>query len=141
MKKILVPIDESTHSRKALEKAKEIASAMGSDITILNVFNPIIIASSSPTTGYYKEARENAINRSNVLLRDALESLRDFKGHAETRSMSGDPAEEIINLAKEGDYDLVIMGSRGMGTFSRALLGSVSDKVVHHIKKSVMIVK
>lgn len=141
MKKILVPIDESIHSTKALKKAEEIARSMGSDITILNIFNPMIEARTMPEMGYYKEARENAINQSNKLLKDSLESLRDFKGNIDTLSRSGEPASEIISLAEEGKYDLIVMGSRGMGAFSRALLGSVSDKVIHHAKTTVMIVK
>ena len=43
--------------------------------------------------------------------------------------------------AKEGDYDLIVMGSRGQGAFSKALLGSVSKKVLNHAEKNVLIVK
>ncbi|MGO1470886.1 MAG: universal stress protein, partial [Tissierella sp.] len=53
----------------------------------------------------------------------------------------GDPADAIIKETEKEDYDLVVMGSRGLGTFSRAILGSVSNKVLNHVETNVLIVK
>jgi nucleotide-binding universal stress UspA family protein len=53
----------------------------------------------------------------------------------------GDPAEMICKKAKEGDYDLIVMGSRGLSLFSELFVGSVSHKVIQHAHCAVMIVK
>jgi nucleotide-binding universal stress UspA family protein len=58
-----------------------------------------------------------------------------------TTSELGDPAKIIIKLANSNDYDLIIMGSRGRSAFKELLLGSVSQKVVHHAKCPVMVVR
>lgn len=141
MKKILVPIDGSDSSKRALDRAKKIAQCMGSEITILNVVVPITSFRNMPNLATIQEVENIDQNNSKKLLKSALDSLNDFTGKVETKTRLGNAAEEIINEAEGGGYDTVIMGSRGQGVFSRTLLGSVSDKVVHHSKVSVFIVK
>jgi nucleotide-binding universal stress UspA family protein len=59
-----------------------------------------------------------------------------------TRSTpTGDAAEEIVATAQDFDTDLVVVGARGLGGVARVLLGSVSEKVLHHARCSVLIVK
>ena len=53
----------------------------------------------------------------------------------------GDIANEIITMAEEEKFDLIVMGSRGLGGFTRALLGGVSQKLVTHVDANVLIVK
>lgn len=137
MKKILVPIDGSENSLKALLEAKKLASAFHSDITILNVVD---------TTKFFMADYNVAmvtqnVEHSKVLLKESLENFKDCECNVDVIHKVGDASNEIIKLAEEGNYDLVIMGSRGLGGFSRALLGSVSHKVLSHIDKTVLIVK
>lgn len=141
MKKILVPIDGSDSAKRALDRAKKIAECMGSEITILNVITPITSFRTMSDQEAIQEAENINQYNSKKLLRTALDSLNDFTGKVDTKTRIGNTAEEIINEAEGGGYDAVIMGSRGQGVFSRTLLGSVSDKVVHHAKVSVFIVK
>lgn len=141
MLKILVPIDGSEFSRKALLKAKELGSAMNSEITILNVIRPMQDYKYVHNKDFSREGERLLVRESNLLLEDSLTLFDDYPGKVESLYKRGDPVEEIVNLAEEGNYNLVIMGSRGLGAFSRTLLGSVSDKVIHHIKTSVLIVK
>ena len=54
---------------------------------------------------------------------------------------TGDPANEILTVAEEGTYDLIIMGNRGLSRFSKTFLGSVSNKILNHAKTDVLIVK
>jgi nucleotide-binding universal stress UspA family protein len=58
-----------------------------------------------------------------------------------TRLGKGNPAEIIIETAAEGNFNLIVMGSRGLGGMKELLLGSVSHKVVQLAKTSVLIVK
>jgi nucleotide-binding universal stress UspA family protein len=57
-----------------------------------------------------------------------------------TRLLDGDPARELLRAAREGDHDLIVMGSRGRGRMTSALLGSVSNRVMHDSSVPVMIV-
>src|SRR3954453_10813971 len=57
-----------------------------------------------------------------------------------TRLLDGDPAREILRAAREGEHDLIVMGSRGRGRVTAALLGSVSNHVMHDAGVPVMIV-
>ena len=57
-----------------------------------------------------------------------------------TRLLDGDPARELLRAAREGDHDLIVMGSRGRGRVTAALLGSVSNRVMHDSPVPVMIV-
>lgn len=141
MKKILVPIDGSEFSTIALIKAREIGEKMNSDITIFNVIRPIQDYKYVHNKDFYKEAEASLLSQSNELLEKERKNFEDYPGEVDSIYKRGDPAEEIVKYAEEGNYDLVIMGSRGLGAFSRTLIGSVSDKVIHHIKTSVLIVK
>ncbi|KAK6147387.1 hypothetical protein DH2020_018299 [Rehmannia glutinosa] len=60
---------------------------------------------------------------------------------AETLILQGDPKDKICQAAEELHVDLVVLGSRGLGTIKRALLGSVSNYCVHHVNCPVLIVK
>ena len=141
MKKILVAVDGSEYSKRALLKAKEIATAMGSEVTIFNVISTYKDHLFVQNLELKEEIGRISMKASEDALRASKEIFADFNGVVTTSHVSGDPAEKIINMAEEGNFDLVIMGSRGSGLFTRTLLGSVSDKVVHHVNTSVMIVK
>jgi len=139
--KILVAIDGSKYSLKALEKTKVVAAALGSDVTILTVVDPYKEVSRVQQKRMKDIISEIAFNDGEEILKNASEFFKDFPGTFNTIHKVGDPAEQIVSLAEKEDYDLVIMGNRGRGVFSRTLLGSVSDKVAHHINKPILIVK
>ena len=141
MYKILVPIDGSEYSKKAMLKAKELATALEAEITLLNVSNPLKDTKYMHNKQYFQEIRRNSVWESEGLLDEAMESFKDFTGKVSAVHKMGDVVEEIVKFAENEGYNLVVMGSRGAGVFSRTLLGSVSDSVIHHIKTSVLIVK
>lgn len=137
MKKILVPIDGSDNSMKALMKAKEIATLTNGELTLLNVTE----IPKHYVVDYDVRLYTPDVNVGKELLQSSVEKLAGFTGKVDTLHVVGDISSEIIRVAEDGDYDLVVMGSRGLGTFSRAILGSVSNKVLNHISKTVLIVK
>ena len=59
----------------------------------------------------------------------------------ETVMGEGDATSTIVGYAQKGDFDTVIIGRRGLGRFKEMMLGSISNKVLHHAKCTVMIVK
>ena len=141
MLKILVPIDGSEYSKKALLEAKELATAMGGEITIINIMPIILDPDNYHSVSRFAELEKISSDESKALLDKGIMHFVDTKTKVETASRRGDPANEIINFAEEGRFDLIVMGSRGLGVFKRTLLGSVSDKVVHHANTSVLVVK
>lgn len=143
MKRILVAVDGSKFSQKALFKAKEIAEALQAEVTILTVVNTQRdnVYSYVNNRELRYEMNRSALKHGDEIIQKSKEIFSDFKGTYDTVQKTGDTVEEIVSYAEEGNYDLVILGSRGAGVFTRTLLGSVSDKVVHHIKTSVLIVK
>jgi nucleotide-binding universal stress UspA family protein len=140
MKKILVATDGSKYSQKALFKAKQLATSLNAEVTALTV-GALYENESSPNLKIKAELRDAEALRSKKILDEAREIFADFPGLFCTVYKIGDVAEEIIKLAEADDFDLLIMGSRGLGAFSRTILGSVSDKVAHHSKITVMLVK
>ncbi len=144
MKSILVATDGSETSKKAIIEARELAESMGSKVTIIHVASNVMIpihADSNDLPTWYEEARVENEKRSLLLINEALKIFQDFPREVSTLNKVGDAGEEILKEAEKEDYDLIIMGSRGQGAFSRAILGSVSNKVLNHVSKNVLIIK
>ena len=140
MKKILVSVDGSENAKRALLEAKMIAKCTGADIDILTVMEYLVINAymvEYKAMPLSKNAKDDAQN----ILKDALSLFDDFDGKVDGLIESGEPADVIIETAREGNYDLIVMGSRGLGTFSRTMLGSVSNKVLNHGSTNVLIIK
>ncbi|HZK01723.1 MAG TPA: universal stress protein [Anaerovoracaceae bacterium] len=151
MKTILVPIDGSDYSERALLKAKELADQFNSKIILLHVMSIMTtipyypnprFAQSSATIDWpelIKEAQEKA----EVLLEDSKKLLGDLE--VETVILD-DPtsrfANAIVDYSEENNVDLIVMGSNGLGSLRRRLyLGSVTTKVLHMTKNTVMVVQ
>lgn len=141
MKKILVPIDGSDNSMKALYKAKELGTYTIADITILFVVNDLKNHPYAIDRAYLERLRGEAVNQSNKLVEGAKKHFEDYPGNVETKVRTGVVEVEILDQAKNGGYDLIIMGSRGLGRFAKTVLGSISQKVVHNADVSVLLVK
>ncbi|MCS7205136.1 MAG: universal stress protein [Leptospiraceae bacterium] len=139
IKKILVPIDGSQPSLKGLEMGLVIAENASAELTILEVIEEF-----GPLPGYYEAPPPN-VNRVKWVADQRFEKihpiLEDTKVKWERRVEEGYAADTIIRIAEEGNYDLIVIGSRGMNFIGRFLLGSVSDRVVHHAPCSVLVVK
>jgi nucleotide-binding universal stress UspA family protein len=85
---------------------------------------------------------EVALNRARVTLDEHVSRIRDMGGEiAEAHALAGHPDTEIVGLAGRLGIGLVVLGSRGLGPLKRALMGSVSDSVVHHSPCPVMVVR
>jgi nucleotide-binding universal stress UspA family protein len=136
-KKILVPIDGSECSMKALYKATELGKFYEAELTLV-----IVIDSGRFVSVDFKQDMINSsIEAGQHVLEEAAGKIGDYPFGVKSTYRMGDVANEIITMAEEGDYDLIVMGSRGLGVFTRALLGGVSHKVVCHSPISVHVVK
>ena len=132
MKNILVAYDGSAPARRALETAATLASAMRATLTVVSVvpedLGLEVLIDPFDDEGVHAKYLEDAV---------AYLETRGVK--AETLAARGDPAKEIIKIAR-GAYDTIVLGSRGIGTARRLVLGSVSAYVATHSKGTVVIV-
>lgn len=137
MEKILIPVDGSESSERALGKGIELANALKVKLMFLYVANVNQLAVNSCLSAELLEAVNKA---GDVVLTHAEESAPE--GIETERVMeTGSPAPVIIDVAEEHGVDLIVMGSRGLGLVKGVLLGSVSQYVVENAKCAVMVVK
>lgn len=141
MTKILVTTDGSKNGDKALLEAKDLAEALNANIDILNVVKDMVVNPYMAVNSYNLQTAEDFRKMGEEVLENALKLFEGFKGEVNTKLRTGDPGDIIMQESEDGEYDFVVMGSRGLGTFSRAMLGSVSNKVLNHTKSNVLIVK
>jgi len=140
---LLICVDGSKNSIRAFKWAAKLAEKFGSNITLLNVQGSHIY-DFSPTVA--KDLGELALS-------GALNAIRENALKVNKKLEFGIPSDKIVEVAEKGNYDLIVLGSRGLGTVERllfgsvnnnvsqgSLLGSVSDDVSHKAKCSVLIV-
>ena len=138
--KILVPVDGSDNSYKALEAALVLSEKLGSNISVVNVMEqvPITHIESEKLLSELLEAYK----KENQEILSKCSDIAHQKGITiKTVLLQGNPAPVILDYSKKGNFDLVIMGSRGMGKFKELILGSVSSKIVHHSPCAIMIIR
>jgi nucleotide-binding universal stress UspA family protein len=129
--KILVPIDGSKCSDEAVKYAAELSKRFEATITMMHVYVPPETTREMPTSILRDEAKQKLVRSKKILDKLGVECKCVFT--------TGQAAENILKES-EKDYDLVVMGSRGMGFVKSFLLGSTTTRVAHHAKIPVMIV-
>ena len=138
MSGILVGIDGSEHSKRALEWAVHEASIRHAPLTVITVnqavagfAGPVTYPGDSDRAGHARQVAEQETNA-------ILEKAGSRPPAVTVTAVTGLPAEEILNAA--ADADLVVVGSRGAGGFKRLLMGSVSTQVTHHARCPVVVI-
>ena len=143
-RKILVPVDGSENSQRALAYAGYLAELSHAVIGILHVVNLSAAISSVGqinTGGYipdmvledFQEAGQAVIDKALQQLPPAVSA----QGFLE----NGAPPKVIAAFCSENAYDLIVMGSRGAGVIKELVMGSVSSYVLHHATCPVMVTK
>ncbi len=138
--KILVPVDGSQDSYCALKEGELLAQAFDSKLIILTVLTDTNVIEHYPGNFLSTDFKKAQEQRGQRILNKALETI-DYKGDVETCVRVGRASEEILKCSEEKEVDLIVIGSRGLGGFSRTLLGSVSDKVLNAAKVPVLVNK
>lgn len=137
MKKILVPIDGSKYSFKALEKARVLCEKFGSELIVITVVSDIVALN----VDYKIDIISQSIASAEQMLNQIEQDFKDSNIKLTTLYKVGDITREIVEQAEKNDVDLIVMGSRGLGMLSRTFLGSISHKVINNTDKSVLVVK
>jgi nucleotide-binding universal stress UspA family protein len=132
--KILVPYDHSPHSKQALEKALGMAEITGANVTLVHVIS-----------------KDNAPDKmvgpnEDSIFRQELDFLNPIEHEAMERNIAldeeilyGNTVEEIQNLMKNQNFDIVIMGRRGNSKSEASNLGSVSNALVQNSKIPILV--
>lgn len=138
VKKILLPVDGSQSAEVAIEMVRKMAASFGAKIYVINVV---------------ELRREGAIHEAYIYGGDVIKQFQTFSENIikdisqklegydfEAVSVVGHPADEILNMAQEKDVDVIVMATHGMTAMRRFLVGSVTNYVVHHSKKPVLVI-
>jgi nucleotide-binding universal stress UspA family protein len=152
--KILVPLDGSEHSLKALEEAVQIAKMSSGKITLMNVYSvsvqPFMMSQQSVygitdrpnlTGDEISRFAEDARKFGNRILEDGEQRISAVGVEVEKRLVEGHVVQEIVRAANEGNFDLIAIGATGVSHIREMLLGSVTDGVVHHAHCAVLVIK
>lgn len=138
MEKILVPVDGSENSEKGLRYACWLARQVGATIIVVYVVNV-------PYTGDSAVLSIRSLISAGRRVLEKAKKIADEEKCVQTRFYLrqgiGNPGHEIVKLAKEGDFSIIIMSATGHTALSHLLMGSVSDMVVHHAPCPVLIVR
>ena len=140
VKKILVPYDGSEQAQQAVKRAAHIARLQGATLMLLMVvdLNEEVAAFERVNVDGYvpAELKEGAYKEIAKIQREMPEDI-----HVNSMVELGSPAETIVETAEDEGYDLVVMGSRGLGRLEGFLMGSVSQYVLQHVHCPVLVVR
>ncbi len=144
MYKILLATDGSEHSSRAAEEVLKLAHPMQASITAISVVQgtPIYTGYDVPASPWitmeYLEEQEKAGQK---ILDQAAAFFRENGFNVDLILEKGRAADIICQVAKDNNYDLIAMGSRGLGGIKQLFLGSVSSAVIHSAETPVLVVK
>ena len=135
---IIVALDGSEHSLKALDYARELGEKHGSKLILLHAFQ-----STSDLRGAegFNQMVGKRKQKGEQIIKDAVDRLGPVSFDVEEDLLEGPAAEAIVSVIESRHADLVVMGTRGMGSLKGLLFGSVSTKVTHYAPCSVMVVR
>lgn len=139
IKKILLPFDDSVHSINAAHYALSLAQQNGAHVTIIHCYelNPSITEVPSPLL---KDLESICKKKAEDTLRTAEEIFRNRGVEYTLKTIMGSPGRLLVELAKEKNYDLIVMGSRGHSEIGSIFLGSVTHRVLNTIYCPVLVV-
>jgi nucleotide-binding universal stress UspA family protein len=131
---IVVGVDGSTHARRALDWALREARLRDGRCLLIHAYTL-----GTASAGGVAAAEEIAVTASEVLDHE-LAFARESGLPVEGRTILGGAAKALLDVARDADADLLVVGSRGRGAFKGALLGSVSTDCVHHATLPVVVI-
>ena len=141
--KILIALDASPHSERALDFVTRMRWPAGSRVIVLSVMQPVVNAVAGPyepgvvEVGLMEEQRRVL----GAVVEGAENRLRESGFSTEGRVLAGDPRETLAQEARNERADLLVLGSHGRTGIAKLMLGSVSSHLVTHAPCNVLVVK
>jgi nucleotide-binding universal stress UspA family protein len=137
---IVVGTDGSETSKRAVAEAGRLAEAMGSSVHVVSAYEPLRGAKiSGAPEGAAKVWAVKPDDQVNSIVEQAVAALRMRDVEVESHTVTGDPADALLEIAAEQSADLIVVGNQGMHGVGR-VLGSVPNKVSHRASCHVLIV-
>jgi len=137
-KKILTPVDGSEHSKHALKQGAKLAKLTGAQLTVIHVLD---LPPQLKSLKSYPLVKDQLRDEGKKIIAEAGEICAAMGISYTDKVVVGVPADEVLQEQEEGGYDLLVIGSRGMGEVKGWILGSVSTRVVRYAKCPVLVVK
>ena len=138
MKKILIATDGSASAREAVAFGLELAARQGAEVIVVHVAPALDVL---PVAGFGMPAAQphpvSAYDRASLDVASTLAAAAGVK--IQTELLTGNPVDEIVAFADSIDADLIVVGSRGHGAVASAILGSVSQGVLHEARRPVLV--
>ena len=145
--KILIAVDGSKCSDAAISEVLNRPWPPNTEVRAITAFEVPVMVGIEPwaaTPNYFEQLEKAVRDGARATVDQALDKLKPIENgklKISGEAVEGAPGQAIIEEAERWGADLIVMGSRGLGTWNRLLLGSVSSNVVHHAKCSVEIVR
>jgi nucleotide-binding universal stress UspA family protein len=137
--KILLAVDGSEHALLSARTAADLARTVSAkEFRIVVAYDFIPPYLGEPNMQYVIDAR---MEDAKAILENAIIAVGELPCEIHTELIEGPSAEAILNVATTRKSDVIVMGSRGLGTLAGLLLGSTSQKVVAHAPCPVLIVR
>jgi nucleotide-binding universal stress UspA family protein len=133
---LLVAVDGSREASKTIPAAVDLATKFGSKVTVVHVREHERYEGDDVDLGPAMSAEE--------IVDGAVQAFAEAGVTADAvirRVRPGDTPEQIVQVARETECDLIVMGTRGMTEWKSLLLGGVANKVVHHAHCPVLLVR
>lgn len=140
---ILVGVDGSAHSRRAVQEAADIARSENAELTLISAYNSLLPWPAMMPVGLSQDTVDEFVETARDVARGAVEEAAKLVPDGvpvQKLTIDCPPADAILDQTREGRYDLVVVGSRGRGDVASILLGSVSHRVVHESRVPVLVV-
>ena len=141
--KILIGVDDSRHSKAAVEFVRKMTWPQDSTVIVLSVVQPVAPAYAEvyAPTALPNETMEDMTRMHHDIASNAERTLQVGNLTTESKVLQGDPRTTLIETAYSEHADLIVVGSHGRTGLAKLLIGSVANHVVTHAPCSVLVVK
>ena len=142
--KILIGVDDSPHSRAAVEFVRKMAWPKNSSIVVLSVVSPVVAIYAEtyvPAPSYVEQMSEDAVRFHQETASGAERELQSTGLKSVAQVLHGDPRTSLVEAARTERADLLVVGSHGRTGMAKLVMGSVASYVVAHAPCSVLVVK
>lgn len=150
IKNILYATDLSDNARYALGYAVSLANRYDAQITIIHVIETLSKSAISLISSYLEEEQlkkiredkeQAAIQKMTGRVKDLCSAIQDACPYTNILVEQGNPVDRVLHQIDSGQYDLVVMGSRGLGRFEEAVMGSTTRRVLRRSRTPVLVVR
>lgn len=133
---IVVGVDESPVAKTVLERALDVATRRGAEVHVVHVLQPSMVYGEFPVDlNQLAEAQRRSV------WEPLEETIANAEVSVETVDLSGYPPDVLVEFATQQDADLLVLGTRGRGSFTSLILGSTSQRAIHLADCDVLVVK